>query len=110
MTPTMILKHYRHQRYVVVAVLAILVVALFGLSLYLGYVNLDLVQAFRDLLSGNNSLSALVLAELRFPRAFLAPSSASASASPAPPCKVCCAIRWPSRASSACRGWRRSGR
>ena len=56
---------------VLVAVLAIAVAVLFGMSLYLGYANLDLVQAFRDLLSGDQSLSALVLTELRFPRAFL---------------------------------------
>ena len=54
-----------------VAVLAIAVVVLFGMSLYLGYANLDLVQAFRDLLSGDQSLAALVLTELRFPRALL---------------------------------------
>jgi iron complex transport system permease protein len=54
-----------------VAVLAILVIVLFGFSLYLGYANLDLVQAFRDVLSGDKSLPALVLVELRFPRAFL---------------------------------------
>jgi iron complex transport system permease protein len=56
---------------ILVAVLAIAVVVLFGMSLYLGYANLDLVRAFRDLLSGDQSLAALVLAELRFPRAFL---------------------------------------
>jgi iron complex transport system permease protein len=66
----------RRQRWVVpyallVAVLGMLAVALFALSLALGYTNLDLVQALSDLLNGQPTLAALVLAELRFPRAIL---------------------------------------
>jgi iron complex transport system permease protein len=54
-----------------VAGLAVLVVVLFGLSLYFGYANLDVVQALRDLFSGEKTLAALVLVELRLPRALL---------------------------------------
>ena len=54
-----------------VAALAILVVILFILSLAVGYAPLDLGQAFRDLLRGEQTLAALVLVELRVPRALL---------------------------------------
>jgi iron complex transport system permease protein len=54
-----------------VVVLAVLVLALAILSLALGYARLDIVQAFRDLWNGDKTLAALVLVELRFPRAFL---------------------------------------
>jgi iron complex transport system substrate-binding protein len=46
-------------------------------------------------------LSALVLVQLRLPAPCWARSSASASASRAPRCRGCCAIRWPSPASPA---------
>src|SRR5262249_24950417 len=54
-----------------VAALAILVVILFILSLAVGYAPLDLGQAFRDLLRGEQTVAGLVLVELRVPRALL---------------------------------------
>ncbi|MCL8384261.1 iron ABC transporter permease [Xanthobacter aminoxidans] len=51
--------------------LACLVVGLFCVSVAVGYAPLDIGAAFDDLLSGRPSLSALVLAELRLPRAIL---------------------------------------
>lgn len=51
--------------------LAVLVILLFAASLAIGYVSLDLVQAGRDVLAGKQTLSALVLIELRLPRALL---------------------------------------
>jgi len=54
-----------------VAGLAVLVFLLFVLSLHLGYANLDVARALRDLLSGQRTLAALVLVELRLPRALL---------------------------------------
>ncbi|MEA2904634.1 MAG: iron complex transport system permease protein [Alphaproteobacteria bacterium] len=54
-----------------VAVLAVTVVALFALSLSLGYAPLNLSQALRDVLHGDRTLAALVLLELRVPRAVL---------------------------------------
>ena len=54
-----------------VACLSVLVVVLLGASLAIGYVALDLVQAIRDVLSGDRTLAALVLTELRLPRALL---------------------------------------
>ena len=42
-----------------------------ALSLAIGYVSLDLAQAIGDVLSGNSTLAALVLIELRLPRALL---------------------------------------
>jgi iron complex transport system permease protein len=56
---------------VLVACLSVLVVLLFGISLAIGYAALDLSQAFRDVLGGDKTLAALVLTELRVPRALL---------------------------------------
>jgi iron complex transport system permease protein len=56
---------------VLVAALTALVVILFIPSLALGYAPLDIVQALRDLLRGDQTLAALVLVELRLPRALL---------------------------------------
>jgi iron complex transport system permease protein len=56
---------------VLVAGLSALVAALFAASLAIGYVSLDLTQAMRDALSGQSTLAALVLVELRLPRALL---------------------------------------
>jgi iron complex transport system permease protein len=55
----------------VVACLSVLALALFGASLAVGYVSLDLVQAIRDVLSGDQTLAALVFVQLRVPRALL---------------------------------------
>jgi iron complex transport system permease protein len=66
------LQHARVPPYgLLVASLAILVVILVGASLAIGYAPLDLVQAFRDVLKGEKTLAALVLTELRLPRALL---------------------------------------
>jgi len=54
-----------------VAALGTVVVVLFGVSLAIGYAPLDLAQAGGDLLHGKPTLAALVLRELRFPRAML---------------------------------------
>ena len=54
-----------------VACLSILVVILLGASLAIGYVSLDLWQATRDAFRGEKTLAALVLVELRLPRALL---------------------------------------
>src|SRR5262245_53841875 len=54
-----------------VASLAILVVILWCLSLAIGYAPLDLLQAARDVANGGRTLAALVLTELRLPRALL---------------------------------------
>jgi len=54
-----------------VAGLSVLVVILSGTSLAIGYASLDLAQALRDVLSGQRTLAALVLVELRLPRALL---------------------------------------
>jgi iron complex transport system permease protein len=51
--------------------LAVLVALLFVASLAIGYVSLDLMQAGRDVLAGKPTLAALVLIELRLPRALL---------------------------------------
>jgi iron complex transport system permease protein len=56
---------------VLVTCLSVLVVFLFGTSLAIGYAALDLSQAFRDVLRGDKTLAALVLTELRVPRALL---------------------------------------
>ena len=56
---------------VLVAGLSILVVLLLGTSLAIGYVSFDLPQAIRDVLTGQKTLAALVLIELRLPRALL---------------------------------------
>ncbi len=49
----------------------LLVVVLFCASVAVGYAPLDLGAAFGDLLAGRQSLAALVLSELRLPRAIL---------------------------------------
>ena len=51
--------------------LGCLAVALFGASLAIGYAPLDLPQALRDVVAGRPTLGALVLIELRLPRALL---------------------------------------
>ena len=56
---------------VLVIVLAALVAVLFVMSLALGYAPLNLPQALRDAVSGEKTLAALVLVELRLPRALL---------------------------------------
>src|SRR5262249_60152883 len=48
-----------------------LVIILFRASLALGYANLDLWRAFHDVINGERTLAALVLVELRLPRALL---------------------------------------
>jgi iron complex transport system permease protein len=54
-----------------IGALSILVGALFVGSLALGYTPLDIGEAARDVLHGESSLGALVLVELRLPRAML---------------------------------------
>ncbi len=54
-----------------IVVLSIAVILLFIASLSLGYAPLDIPRATRDILQGNQTLAALVLRELRFPRALL---------------------------------------
>lgn len=51
--------------------LAVLVLALFCISLAIGYAPLDLQQAIGDVLAGRATLAALVLTELRLPRALI---------------------------------------
>ncbi|WP_142849315.1 iron ABC transporter permease [Telmatospirillum sp. J64-1] len=53
------------------AALAVLAVLACGLSVALGYAPLDLGQALRDALAGRESIEALVLTEIRLPRAVL---------------------------------------
>jgi iron complex transport system permease protein len=55
----------------VVACLSVLTLLLFGVSLAVGYLSLDLVRAIRDALSGDQTLAALVFVQLRLPRALL---------------------------------------
>ncbi|PTM39787.1 iron ABC transporter permease [Bosea sp. 124] len=54
-----------------VALLAIAVLAMAGISIGVGYARLDLGAALSDALAGRQSLSTLVLVELRLPRALL---------------------------------------
>lgn len=54
-----------------VLALGLLVLVLFSASVAVGYAPLDLGAAFGDLLAGRQSLAALVLSELRLPRAIL---------------------------------------
>ncbi|MFS8035941.1 FecCD family ABC transporter permease [Xanthobacter sp. AM11] len=54
-----------------IAGLGLLVLVLAAVSVAVGYAPLDLGGAFADLLTGRESLAALVLAELRLPRAIL---------------------------------------
>lgn len=56
---------------VLVALLALAVIAMVGISIGVSYAPLDLGTAFSDALSGRQSLPALVLVELRLPRALL---------------------------------------
>src|SRR5262245_47085282 len=51
--------------------LAVLVVALFGVSLAVGRAPLSLGQALDDVLHGRTTLASLVLTEVRLPRALL---------------------------------------
>ena len=53
------------------AALALATLAMTGISIAVGYTPLDLGQALADLLAGRASLPALVLYELRLPRALL---------------------------------------
>ncbi len=53
------------------ALLGLALLAVFALSVAVGYAPLDLGAALRDLLAGRESLPALVLRELRLPRAIL---------------------------------------
>ncbi|WP_024278230.1 iron ABC transporter permease [Xanthobacter sp. 126] len=55
----------------VVLALGLLVLVLFCASVAVGYAPLDLRAAFADLLAGRSSVAALVLSELRLPRAIL---------------------------------------
>jgi iron complex transport system permease protein len=54
-----------------VACLSVLVVVLWCASLAIGYAPLDLAQAISDVANGERTLAALVLIELRLPRALL---------------------------------------
>jgi ABC-type enterobactin transport system permease subunit len=54
-----------------VAGLSILAILLLIASLSIGYAPLDLKQAALDILAGGHTLAALVLVELRLPRALL---------------------------------------
>ena len=54
-----------------VALLVLAMLAVFALSVAIGYASLDLGTAFGDLLAGRPTLPALVLWELRLPRAML---------------------------------------
>jgi iron complex transport system permease protein len=54
-----------------VAVLAFIVLAMTVVSLFVGYARLDVAQALADVAEGVRSLPALVLIELRLPRALL---------------------------------------
>lgn len=51
--------------------LAVVVVLLLAMSLSIGYTRLDLPQAALDILAGRHTIAALVLVELRLPRALL---------------------------------------
>jgi iron complex transport system permease protein len=51
--------------------LGALVILLFAISLAIGYAPLDVAQAARDVMAGKPTLAALVLIELRLPRALL---------------------------------------
>ncbi len=59
------------SRRLLVAALAILAAGLLAASLAIGYAPLDLPQALRDVVAGKATLGALVLVELRIPRAVL---------------------------------------
>lgn len=61
----------RDRHRLLIAGLALLAAALFAVSLLIGYAPLDLGAALSDLLAGRESLPALVLVELRLPRAVL---------------------------------------
>jgi iron complex transport system permease protein len=54
-----------------IAILTALVIILLGISLAVGYAPLDLAQAWSDAVNGKPTLEALVLTELRLPRALL---------------------------------------
>ena len=54
-----------------IVVLAALTIFLFAVSIAIGYAPLDVPAALSDWLSGHSSLPALVISELRFPRAIL---------------------------------------
>ena len=54
-----------------VAALSLLVLAAFLISLFVGYAGLDVIQAAKDVFHGEKTLPAIVLVELRLPRALL---------------------------------------
>jgi iron complex transport system permease protein len=56
---------------ILIVALSITVIVLFTVSLSIGYAPLDIPRAARDIFDGNQTLAALVLRELRFPRALL---------------------------------------
>ena len=47
------------------------VIVAFGVSLFVGYAGLDVIGALSDVMHGANTLPAIVLVELRAPRALL---------------------------------------
>lgn len=63
--------HVRPPYAALIAGLAVAVLALFAVSVAVGYAPMDLRGAFADLAAGRETLPALVLAELRLPRAVL---------------------------------------
>ncbi len=68
---TAIAAESRSRYRLLVALLTTLLVAMTALSVAIGYAELDLGAAFSDWLAGRASLPALVLVELRLPRALL---------------------------------------
>lgn len=68
---TAIAAESRSRYRILVALLTALLVAMTALSVAIGYAELDLGAAFSDWLAGRASLPALVLVELRLPRALL---------------------------------------
>lgn len=68
---TAIIAESRSRYRFLVALLTALLLAMTALSVAVGYADLDLGAAFSDWLAGRASLPALVLVELRLPRALL---------------------------------------
>src|SRR5579862_9819235 len=54
-----------------VAVLALAMIVVTTLSAFVGYAHIDVAAAIRDALAGRDSLGAIVLVQLRLPRALL---------------------------------------
>lgn len=61
----------RDQTRVLTAGLAVLSIAACGLSIGLGYASFDVAAAWQDVLAGRETIPALVLLEIRLPRALL---------------------------------------